>query len=243
MILNDFFLAVGQLGDPRFRRVLVLGIGLTLGLLVAMTVGVFFLVDWIIPDTITAPRVGEINWIDDLASGASVLLMLIVGVFLMVPVASAFTSIFLDDVADAVEAVHYPHLPPAPRVPMGEAIRDSLAFLGVIIAANLAAGVVYLIMFFSVVLAPFMPLVFYGLNGFLLGREYFQITAMRRLGREGAKAARSRHFAKIWLAGTLMALPLTIPVVNLLVPILGAATFTHFYHRLETSAPMEDAFG
>lgn len=241
MIFNDFFRALGQMGDPRFRKVLLMGVGLTLGLLIAMTVGVFFLVDWVIPDTITAPRVGEINWIDDLASGASVLFMLVISAFLMVPVASAFTSLFLDDVADAVEAVHYPTLPPAPRVTFAEGLRDSLNFLGVLIVANLAAGLVYLIMILTVVLAPFTPLLFIGLNGFLLGREYFQLVAIRRLGREGAKQARARHAGTIWIAGCLMALPLTIPVVNLLVPILGAATFTHLYHRVETSQPLTDA--
>ena len=30
----------------------------------------------------------------------------------------------------------------------------------------------------------------------------------------------------------LMALPLSIPLVNLVIPILGAATFTHLFHRL-----------
>ena len=236
-MIGDFFRAIGQLGDPRFRSVLLRGVGLTIALLLGMAAGVFFLVDWIIPDTLTLPRVGEINWVDDFASGASLLLMLALSAFLMVPVASAFTSIFLDEVADAVEAEHYPHLPPAPHVPFGEALWDSLAFLGVLIVANLAALVLY------VFLAPFAPLIFWGLNGFLLGREYFQLVALRRLGREGAKAARSRHAGAIWLAGAMMAVPLTIPIVNLLVPILGAATFTHLYHRWEASSPTEDAFG
>ncbi|MDJ1006809.1 MAG: EI24 domain-containing protein [Paracoccaceae bacterium] len=236
-MIADFLRALGQMGDPRFRSVLLRGVGLTLALLVGLGVSVFYLVDWIIPDTLTLPRVGEVNWVDDFASGASILLMVVLSAFLMVPVASAFTSLFLDDVADAVEAEHYAHLPPAPRVPFSEAFGDSLAFLGVLILANLAALVLYI--FF----APFAPLIFLGLNGFLLGREYFQLVAMRRLGRAGAKAARSRHAGGIWLAGTLMAVPLTIPVINLLVPILGAATFTHLFHRWEASAPTEDAFG
>ena len=70
------------------------------------------------------------------------------------------------------------------------------------------------------------------MNGFLLGREYFQVAAMRREGRSGAAALRRRHAGTIWLAGVLMALPLSIPLLNLFVPILGAATFTHLYHRL-----------
>lgn len=236
-MIGDFFRAIGQFGDPRFRSVLIRGVGLTLALLIGLGVGVFWFVDWVIPDTLTLPRVGEINWVDDFASGASILVMLVLSAFLMIPVASAFTSLFLDEVADAVEAEHYPHLPPAPRVPFSEGLRDSVAFLGVLILANLAALVLYLIF------APFAPFIFLGLNGFLLGREYFQLVAMRRLGRAGAKTARSRHAGAIWLAGTLMAVPLTIPILNLLVPILGAATFTHLFHRWEASRPTEDAFG
>jgi len=238
-MIGDFFRAIGQLSDPRFRSVLLRGLGLTVALLVGMAAAVFYFVDWIIPDTLTLPRVGDINWVDDFASGASVLVMLFLSAFLMVPVASAFTSIFLDEVADAVEAEHYPHLPPAPRVPWGEAIRDSLAFLGVLIVANLAAFALYLFPLTT----PFSPLIFWGLNGFLLGREYYQLVALRRLGREGAKAARARHAGAIWLAGAMMAVPLTIPIVNLLVPILGAATFTHLYHRWEASSPRKDAYG
>jgi CysZ protein len=236
-MIGDFLRALGQMGDRRFRSVLLRGVGLTVALFVALATGVFYLVDWAIPDTLTLPRIGELNWVDDFASGVSLLLMVVLSAFLMIPVASAFTSMFLDDVADAVEAEHYAHLPPAPRVPFGEAVRDGLSFLGVLVFANLAALVLYIF------LAPFAPLIFLGLNGFLLGREYFQLVAMRRLGRAGARAARSRHAGAIWLAGTLMAVPLTVPVINLLVPVLGAATFTHLFHRWEASAPTEDAYG
>ncbi|HSF62967.1 MAG TPA: EI24 domain-containing protein, partial [Paracoccaceae bacterium] len=69
-------------------------------------------------------------------------------------------------------------------------------------------------------------------NGFLLGREYFTLAAMRRLGRQGARDLRRKHPWRIWIAGTLMAAPLSVPVVNLVIPVLGAATFTHLFHRL-----------
>ena len=61
----------------------------------------------------------------------------------MVPVASAITSLFLDDVADAVEAKHYPTISQQPRTPFGEALRDTFAFLGVIIVVNLLALILY----------------------------------------------------------------------------------------------------
>ncbi|MEL6645922.1 MAG: EI24 domain-containing protein [Pseudomonadota bacterium] len=227
-MFNDFLKALNQIGDPRFRRVLFIGLGLTIALLIAVYAVFLGVLNWFLPDTVTIPWLGEVNWVDDLLSGASILFMLFLSVFLMVPVASAFTSLFLDDVADAVEARHYSSLTPAPRVSFAEGLRDSVNFLGVLIVANILALVGYLF------LGPLAPLGFIALNGFLLGREYFQLIALRRLGREGAKAARRRHAVQIWAAGALMAAPLTIPIVNLLVPVLGAATFTHLFHRLET---------
>lgn len=227
MILTSFFKALAQLPDPRFRRVLWLGIGLTIALLIVA----YALILWAIEVTtgagVAIPGVGEVSWVGDLLGWGSLLIMLVLSVFLMVPVASAITSLFLDDVAHAVEAEHYPKLPPVARVPLWDSLRDTVNFLGVLVGANVLALFAYILMPFAAIF------IFYGLNGFLLGREYFQLAAMRRLGREGAKSLRSRHTGTIWLAGCLMALPLSIPLVNLFIPILGAATFTHLFHALD----------
>lgn len=230
MIFTAFFKAVGQIGDPRFRRVLLIGVGLTLALLVAAYAGLLFLIEALTGETTELPLVGEVTWVGDLLSFGSLIFMVVLSAFLMIPVASAITSMFLDEVAQAVEDRHYPHLPPARPTPFGEAVRDTVNFLGIIVAANLLAFVLYA--FF----APASPFIFYALNGYLLGMEYFTLVAIRRLGRQGAKAARRKHLPTIWVAGILMALPLTLPLVNLLIPILGAATFTHIYHRLEGRA-------
>ena len=226
MILTAFFKALAQLPDPRFRRVLWLGIGLTIALLVAAYALILWAIEALTGAGVTLPGVGEVTWVGDLLSWGSLFVMLVLSVFLMVPVASAITSLFLDDVADAVEATHYPHLPPVSRVPFWDGVRDTFRFLGVLIGANIVALVAY-------VMLPFAALfIFFALNGYLLGREYFQLAAMRRLGRDGAAALRQRHSGTIWLAGCLMALPLTLPLVNLFIPILGAATFTHLVHAL-----------
>jgi len=227
MILKAFLLALAQLGDPRFRRVLFLGILLTIALLVASYAGLLWLVHTMVGEESTLPVLGEVRWLNDLLSLSSFIFMIVLSVFLMVPVASAITSMFLDEVAQAVEDRHYPALAPVPGVSFGDALRDTINFLGLLIGANILAIVLY------VFFAPAALFIFWGLNGFLLGREYFTLAAMRRLGREGAKELRSRHTGTIWLAGTLMAIPLSVPLVNLLIPILGAATFTHVYHLLD----------
>ena len=152
--------------------------------------------------------------------------MIGLSVFLMVPVASAFTGFFLEDVADAVEDRHYPSLPPATPLTLGEGLRQSVNFLGVVIAVNAGA------LFLYPVVGPGAPLVFWAVNGFLLGREYFSLVALRRLPPTEVKAMRRRNRWTLWAAGTLMAAPLSVPVLNLVIPVLGVATFTHLYHRL-----------
>ena len=123
---------------------------------------------------------------------------------------------------DAVETRHYPNAGPVRQVGIGETIMDSLGFLGLMIVVNVLALILYF----------FIPIAFWIVNGILLGREYFQMVAVRRVGRSEAKALRKQNRMQIWIAGTLMAVPLTVPVVNLVIPILGAAAFTHLFHRI-----------
>jgi len=230
MILSDFLKAVGQIGDRRFRKVLWRGIGLTLLLLAAVTAVLVWGIGWLVGDSVTLPLLGQVQWVDNVISWAFVALMFVMSVFLMVPVASAFVSMFLDDVAEAVEDRHYPSLPKVDGVPLRDGIIDGISAMGVLIAANIVALLLTLV--FPIAGLP----VFYAVNGFLLGREYFTVAAMRRLGHAGAVQMRKRHGATIWMAGVLMALPLTVPILNLIVPIIGAATFTHLFHRLQAKA-------
>ncbi len=223
MIPAAFLAALSQMTDPRFRAVLFKGVGLTFLLLAGLYALVFFGVRLLLPETLSLPWIGDVGLAENLISWASLILMVIFSVFLMIPVASAFTGIFLDEVADAVEARHYPHLGSAPHVGLMDNLRETLTFLGIMLLANIAA----LILYFT----PLGPFAFYGINGFLLGREYFRMIAVRRLGRREANQAFRHNLVTVWAAGALMAVPLTIPILNLVIPILGAATFTHIYHR------------
>lgn len=231
MILHDFLRALRQLPDRGFRRVLLLGLALTLALLVAIYALFLIAIQMLTPETVDIPLVGPVGGLDTLLSWGSLLFMIGLSIFLMVPVAAMFTGLFLEDIAAAVETRHYPHLPPVPRISLYESAKDAVNFFAVLVAVNAVAIVL------AVFAGPFVPVVFWVVNGFLLGREYFTLAAMRRLGRQGAKTLRARHPVQIWVAGILMAVPLSVPVVNLFIPLLGAATFTHLFHRLNGSAP------
>jgi len=226
VIFSAFLASLGQIDDRNFRAVLLRALGLTIGLLALFVYAVALGLGWLIPDEVTLPVLGKVTFLDELGTGIGLVSGLILSVFLMVPVASVFVGLFLDQIARAVEEKHYPHLPQAPGAGLAASVGDALRFLGVVILVNLAALLVYLIF------APLAPLIFWAVNGLLLGREYFQMVALRRLSRPEADALRRKNRVTIFAAGVLMTIPLSIPILNLIIPILGVATFTHLFHRL-----------
>ena len=106
MILSSIVKALRQIGDQRFRQVLLLGIGLSVLFLVGATLGVFTLINWSFGPEASLPLIGPVSWASDVMSWASVLAMLVLSVFLMMPVASAIISLFLERVVP----VSYTHL-------------------------------------------------------------------------------------------------------------------------------------
>lgn len=226
MIFRDFLRALAQIEDPRFLRVLLLGLAATVALLCFCYGLVLWGIDAVSPETLRLPGVGEITWFGDLLHWASLLMLLALSIVLMVPVASAITAFFLDDVVDAVEARHYPDLPAPRRQSFWEGLRETIVYFAILLGANFMLLVPY------VAFPPAIPFLFYGVNGLLLAREYFNLVALRRLPPPEARALRRKNWLSVWAAGVLMALPLSIPFLNLTIPILGAATFCHLFHRL-----------
>lgn len=229
MIFNDFAKSVGQMTDPRFIRVMLLGVALSVALLTGVYAAFLWVIETFVPGSVEIPFIGPIGGLDTLLSWGSVFFMIGLSIFLMIPVASAFTGFFLEDVAQAVEDRHYPDMPPVPRARLMDTLVETANFLGILIVANVLA-----VLFYAFA-GPFSPMLFWGLNGFLLGREYFTMVAARRMGLPSAKALRSAHWGKVWFAGVLMAAPLSIPLLNLIIPVLGVATFTHLFYRVARS--------
>lgn len=211
---------------PAALKILLKGIALALGLLIAAGFGLAWLVGLVTPDTVTLPWFGPVSWVHAAAGWTAVGLFLFASIFLMVPVASIFTGFFLEDVAEFVEKTHYPNLPDVRQLGFLESLGDTLRFFGVVVVANIVALMIYPFVI------PFAPMLFLALNGYLLGREYFQMAAQRRMGRDAARDLYKRNALTVWTTGAIMALPLAVPVLNLVVPVVGAAAFTHLFHRL-----------
>lgn len=217
-MIAAFFRALGQLTDPPVRRVLWRSIALSLLLIILLVAGLYAL--------LAAVQVTGLVWLDTTIDVLGGLGALVGAYFLFPAVAGMVAGFFLDAVADAVETRHYPGLPPARSLGMGETVLAALRFFAILAVANLAAlALVYLIPVLNLI-------VFYVLNGYLLGREYFELVALRRMPAAEAAAFRKRYGGRIFMAGVAMALVLSVPIVNLIVPILGTAFMVHIFQGL-----------
>lgn len=224
MIVLALQKAILQLPERGFRLVLFKAVSITIATLamfvVALGYGVSSLGD------VSLPVLGDISFGATAGWIAAIAAVFLSG-FLMLPVATVVIGFFLEDVASQVEARYYPDLVP-PRVPrLSNVLGEGLRFMGIIVGANLLAILAY------IVFAPFAPLIFYGMNGFLLGREYFYLVALRRCDPVEARRMWVRHRRSIWGLGILLALPLSVPFLGLLIPLVGVAAFTHVFQHLE----------
>ncbi|MEL6965812.1 MAG: sulfate transporter family protein [Pseudomonadota bacterium] len=224
MLQTALNLTVAQIFSAPFRAVLWKSIGITLALFVGLWFGLEAIVStFLLP--MLGTFFGPVPWLSTALTwllGAG----LILGMGLLVaPVSSVFAGVFLDDIAEAVEGKHYPGDPPGRPLPVQTALIMTLKFLGLVLLANLAA--LLLVLFFG-----FGLIVFFLLNGYLLGREYFQFAALRHRSEADMQALRSRHSGTIFFGGIMIALLLAIPVVNLLTPLFAGALMVHIHKGL-----------
>jgi uncharacterized protein involved in cysteine biosynthesis len=208
--------AFGDLGDPRVRGVLWKSLGLALLVLALLAVGLWFLVAWLAHF--------DIGWLNKLVEFAAGFGVVILAWFLFPAAVTSTLGVFLDEVSEAVEQRHYPHLARARPQSWGEIVRQTLAFTAVAVGLNLLLLPFYLLLIWF---PPAYAVLFYGVNGYLLGREYFEQVAMRRLDPEAARRLRLAHQGRILLAGIAIAFLLTIPVLNLIAPVLATAFMSH----------------
>lgn len=216
---DAILLALGQMGDPAFRRPLILGVlGAALALLL-IAWGTVEAAAW------AAGGHGVIAWAAEAAGG---LFALGLAWWLFLPVATVIAAQLVAPVAAAVERRHYPWLPP----PQGASAAAQLAF-------GIGFGLKLLVL--QVVLLPmfFVPGVGFVLallvSAYALGAGMVRQTAMLRMDHATAKAAwRARRWPG-WALGVVLAGMALVPVLNLLIPVLGTAAAVHLLQRSTAS--------
>jgi uncharacterized protein involved in cysteine biosynthesis len=160
------------------------------------------------------------GWWAEAAQLGGALVALLLAWFTFPAVAATIASFYCEEVALAVEAKYYPGRGPAMQVPVIGSIIDGLKLAGLSLLINLVALPFLLV-------PPLYPIISWGLGGYLIGREYYEMVALRRMERAAAHHTLSQHRAKFTLAGILIAVVLTIPVVNLFAPVIAVAFMVH----------------
>jgi len=216
-MISSFFKAIGQIPDPDFRSVM--------GRSLLYVIGIFVLLMSFTWWLIVSSRffgIGWLEWVVDFVGGATA----VVVAFLLFPGAMMFVvSLMLEKIARAVEKKHYPYLPPPQPQAMSETVLIGLRYTSIVIALNL----LFLPLFFIPVINIF---VFIGLNGYLLGREYFELVALRRLEPDAVRKIWREHRSQLCIAGMIITSLLTIPVVNWFMPVVAAAYMLHIFERI-----------
>lgn len=226
-MLTDFAKATAQLTDPKMRRVLWFGI---LGALAVFTV-IWAIVWWLLINVDPASIWGLATIIDwmgglfDWLAGFAFTGTLLVATFLMFPaVVTIVVGLFLDQVAEVVEQRHYPELGEPRKQALLETLGSTVKFAAIVILLNVLVLPFYLILIF---IPGANLLLYYLLNGYLIGREFFELAAFRRMDRAEARQLRKAYRGKVMMAGVMLTFLMTVPVVNLLAPVLGAAFMVH----------------
>lgn len=233
MILQSAAAAATRLFTAEFRAVLYKSLGLTALALIGLWFAIAGLFEAFALPSLLSMLPDLPGWADWFGVAAAILagLALALGLGLLIaPVTALIAGIFLDDVAEVVERQDYPDDPPGKALPFTTAILVSAKFLVLVILGNLFA--------LALLLVPGVNLVaFFVVNGYLLGREFFEFAAMRFRSEADAKALRRRHAGTVFIAGLIIAGLLSIPLVNLLTPLFAAAMMVHLHKAI--SAPEE----
>ena len=224
--------ALAQMFTPALRHVLLKAAGLAL-ILIAI-IGVLMQrvlaawaetgANWAEQATGVAPHAAwtALAWVLSIMAGLGI----ITGALFLMPAVTAFVgSFFVDEIADAVEREYYPAQPPGHALPFARALIEGLKIAAL-------AVIVYFCALPFVLFAGLGIIILFLANSYLLGREYFELAAMRFRPPREAKAMRKTNAIYVFLAGMVVAVFVSIPIANLATPIFAMAFMVHVHKRL-----------
>ncbi|MBI1260215.1 MAG: cysteine biosynthesis protein CysZ [Rhizobiales bacterium] len=205
-----------QCFSPPFRRVLFISVALTLVVLALLGAGL----QW----SLNALPVFQTVWLNTIIEVIARGFAVVVLIPLVHPAVSLVAGLFLERIAAKTEETDYPQDQPGTDQPFWSSIVVSIRFTLVLIGLNLLALPFYFFPVINVVL-------FWSLNGYLLGREYFELVALRHMDYAAANALRRQFRFSIFMRGVVIAFLATIPILNFIAPLFGTAYMVHSFKR------------
>lgn len=236
MIFNAALLAFKRLFTRPYRFMLWKSLGLTLGVLALLWLAVretFLTLVWPWIESFLPGLPSWTGWLGFFGVILFSLGLAFLMALLIAPITAMVGGFFMDDAAEIIEKEDYPDNPPGKAMPLGRSIAISLRFLSLSIIGNIIAFILYFV--------PGLNLIgFYVINGYLLGREYFEFSAARLRGEENAHRFYKANSLTVFSAGLIIALFLSVPILNLLTPLFAAAFMTYLHKNLSQKQPSFD---
>ena len=229
-MFEALFKTLSQMSSPPFRRVLLKSVGLALLMIVLVGVGLNWLFAALAAWGADAAAAGTglqtpwkiLVWVLTIAATFGI----ITGAVFLMPAVTAFVgTFFVDEIADEVERTHYPADAPGRALAIPRAVYEG-------VKTALLAVVVYLCAMPFLLFAGLGLVIMFVATAYLLGREYFLLAAMRFRPPDEAKALRRARSTSVFMAGLLIALFVSIPIVNLATPLFAMALMVHMHKRL-----------
>jgi CysZ protein len=166
---------------------------------------------------------GDTNGI---AVAGSMFISAIIAWFLFPGIMPVIVNFFGERIASIIEKKDYPQALPIQNATLWKELLHDAKFSSMTILINILMLPLYLLPVINLFL-------FYLLNGYLLGREFFVMVARRHQPIPEAENLRKRYSRTIMLAGIMLTVMATIPILNLFAPFWGIALMTHLYHKLK----------
>lgn len=222
--ITAFLRSLADFTDAGVLGVLARALGVTIALFIALVVasgwGVAHVLPLLVPADWSPGWSSAGSW---LGAGLGGGLALLAGWFGFGVVAMTVSGFMVEAVAAAVERRRYPGSEPPRATGWGQDIVLGVRFLGLVVAANLLALPLLLV-------PPLGEIAFFAVNGYLMGRQYFEQTALRHLPPPVVRQLYRRTRARIFCGGLIIAFISVLPAVNLVVPVLATAFMLHLYN-------------
>jgi CysZ protein len=224
--------ALSQLFSQSLRRVLLKAVGLALLLIVIIGIGMQRLLaslaesgaTWAEQTSGMAPHAAwaALAWVLSIMAGLGI----VTGALFLMPAVTAFVgSFFVDEVAEIVEREGYPAEPAGRALPLFRALFEGIKIAALALAVYLCALPFFLFAGLGVI-------ILFLANSYLLGREYFELAAMRFRPPAEAKSMRKARSGYVFLAGMVIAVFVSIPLLNLATPIFAMAFMVHVHKTM-----------
>ena len=209
-----------QLFDKRVRKVLLQ--------VLACTAVIYAALFWFLWKFLAETELFSTGWLESISDFLGGALVFILSLIFFPSIAIIVIGLFLEPIIAAVEAKHYPDLPPPRTQPIIETIISTVKFALSAILVNIIMLPFLLIPFFNLI-------IFYSFNGYLFSREYFELVALRRIDAKTVKKLRKKYKFYLLSGGVVIVFLMTIPFVNIIAPVIATAFMVHLFEKIAFS--------